>query len=356
MKTIEQILNTPSEREQALRATNGRLEKELKAAYKRLGQRQEFADAIAGAVHTLKPLAEFPKTAAGKAGTLPAVTMGIQWSDWHIGQTAGYDHSKYNWMIAQQRMAYLTDSMIRWAKGKRHMYDLRKCHVLSLSDFVSGIIHEELITEAEFPLPVQIARAAQLHAEHLRRLAGEFETVEVDAIDADNHGRLSRKPRSQDKARNNVSWLVHEMSQQATAGIKNIQWVRTAETRMVVKVAKTKFLIEHGDTIRGSQYGTPWYALLRMAMRRAKHAMAGRGEHFDVFAIGHFHTSKFDDADGLMVNGALTGTIEYDEDNARSAGPTQNAFMVSPSHGIFDFTPFRADGKAVATTAGEGVG
>ena len=340
-QTIEQVTAEaapPSDREQHLRKQIELHKKELGRLHEELGARAEFMDQLLASVSAAEP---FPPWTPSRAPKKVAVTASIIFSDWHIGERIRAreteDFNRYDYAIAQSRLRGTVDSFLKWVQAQRTAYDIRECAVLALGDYISGDIHGELIATNEFPAPEQAVKAGLLLGEMLRVLAGNFSTVKAVCCGADNHGRLTPKPSAKRKAANNYSYVVHGLAQAHAALCRNIAWDVAEGMKHLVNINGWKFLVEHGDTIRGWA-GLPFYGFQRAIGREAVRRMnTDKGFHYH--AIGHFHVPTVLES-RTLVNGSLSGTSEFDHACGRHAPPSQVAFLVHPRHGVFNWVPF----------------
>jgi hypothetical protein len=173
--------------------------------------------------------------------------------------------------------------------------------------------------------------------EAFRILCSHFKSVVAIECGADNHGRLQKKPQGKQKALNNMSYLVHHIANASADKCSNFHPIMSNGMKLCESVNGKRFLVEHGDTIK-SHMGFPWYSLARSIGREALRRMQ-TDCGFDYYSIAHFHTPNLIEG-RTIVNGALSGTSEFDHACGRHAQPCQIAFLVHPIHGIFDFTPF----------------
>lgn len=313
--------------------------KENNALRKELGQQETLVQQVCDSVNIADPPPHYKFTCSKGAPIASAV---IKLSDWHIGEIVREDETegfgKYNLVIAKHRIVTIIDSFLKWVEAQRSLYCIDECHVFGEGDFTSGLIHQELMTDAEFPAPVQVAEAGLLLGEVLRMVSGRFKRVDAVLVGADNHGRLERKPRAKQKAANNLSYLVNTIAKTYARDCKNINAPTIVAAKHLHKVHGYGFLIEHGDGIRGWS-GIPFYGIQRSNGRESRRRMnTDKGFHYH--SIAHYHVPFL--IDDTLGNGSLTGTTEFDHLAARHAPPSQVAFLVSPNHGIFNWTPFGA--------------
>lgn len=318
------------------------LERDRAKLHEKLGNLDEFAARCAAAIVAAPPFPRFTYKHARAQGV--EVVANIDFSDWHIGEviraneTDGFN--RYNYRIAEARIFGIVNDFLKWVDVQRRVYVIQECRITGKGDYISGDIHYELSATNEFPVPEQTVRAGKLLGEVIRRIASHFERVQVDAVGADNHGRLTRKPQAKQKTSNNMSFIVHEMARVETGACRNVKWNIATGMKLLTRLAGWPFLIEHGDTIK-SWAGFPYYGLGRLIGREATRRMT-TGKGFQYLSIGHFHVPAFVEG-RTLVNGSLSGTSEFDHSCGRHAAPSQLAFLVHPKHGVFNLVAFRGE-------------
>lgn len=316
------------------------LERDNKRCYALIGDQRETANLLRSAVIALDPLPLVPFKENKSLGK-PVMPV-IKFSDWHIGevisaaQTEGF--GEYNLAIATKRINNIVDSFLHWVIAARSGYNILECAIFCEGDFISGNIHHELIQTNEFGVVKQTAVAADLLASAIARIAPHFETVHVVQVGSDNHSRLTHKPQFKNKAEESMSYMLHHCVNLALANHSNVKTITAEGIMMLVDVNGSKFLVQHGDTIKSWQ-GVPYYGMDRSRARESTRRM-NTDKTFDYISMGHFHVPAYI-SDSMLVNGSLSGTSEFDHGCGRFARPSQMAFMVHPKDGVFNLTWFR---------------
>lgn len=301
-------------------------------------QSEEYVKSLMEAVDAAPKPTRYKYAAPKEIGSPVSVVSII--SDWHIdevvkkSQTEGF--GGYNYKIAESRAMDLAHRINDWTNVQRNAYPIDKIHIFGLSDYISGGIHPELEITNSMTTPVAIERAGSLIGEYTRRLSANFKEVEFDANSGDNHGRRTRKPRYKDKALDNYSYLVHKFAESYCRDLDNVKFVHPDASKYIVKVQNSKFLIEHGDTVK-SWSGIPFYGLQRRLSQEAERRM-NTDKQFHFWVLGHFHVPNF--LGNIIMNGSLGGTTELDHLVGRSARPCQVAFLVHPKWGVFNYVKF----------------
>ena len=211
----EEMLNIVKEsREAASGATIRTLEREVAVLKREYGKALEFNDGLLAAIAALPPVKVRPFPAPNK-GSVVSVVANL--SDWHIGERVDFEamdgFNSYNFAIANARLALFIDKVLAWVDLQRSGYRISHLHVNVLGDLINGDIHpEEYWPTNEFAVPEQVAKAGAKLAEVVVALSAGFDTVTVEMIGADNHGRRTKKPASKVAAMNSHNYLIYELA------------------------------------------------------------------------------------------------------------------------------------------------
>jgi hypothetical protein len=316
------------------------LQAKVNALMAERGKLNIYESDLVKAVEALEPYPRV-KFQSGDPSRSPVAPV-LKLSDWQIGEvilgseTDGF--GEFNWDIAQARVAQLTAKVIDWVEmHRRGGFSVPEMHIFSEADIVSGNIHYELEVTNEFPAPEATAKAGMLLGETFSKLAAHFDKLVVWEESADNHGRLTKKNQFKQGARNNFSYLAHQIANMYVRNHKNIEIHEGDGMSILANVLGKKFLIKHGHTVK-SQLGMPFYGIDREKGREAVRRM-GTDKNFDYMSIGHWHVPGM--INGILINGNLPGTTELDHGLGRSSDPSQVSFFVHPKWGVFDWTAWK---------------
>jgi len=263
-------------------------------------------------------------------------------TDWHYGACQDPDEvegfGEFGPTLAEERvLVNLPPSLIDWVNIKRSNYRIDELVIPATGDMVSGDIQRLGVTNA-FPTPVQAVKVGYLWGDFLALLAPHFETVRVEWVCADNHGRLTQKPQSKQEGLNTWNYVVGHIAQLRTEKLKNVIFNIYPLYQKVIAVQNMNYLCMHGHGIRGWA-GFPYYGIERKAGREAiKRRKKPANLQFDKVLLGHFHAPL--NHPFFIIGGSLSGTDAYDHKEGRDADPCQTAWVVHPKHGEFDWTPF----------------
>ena len=252
--------------------------------------------------------------------------------------------NKYDRDIAEKRLRRFVEKTIALARD----YISGPVEITGLTlflggDMVSGDIHEELTESNEGTMLETVVHWVGELSTAIITLADHFEKVHIAGV-VGNHGRRTRKSRSKKRVRDNFDWLIYQSVSTMLKDDKRITWQIPEAADTVVKVHDTKFLLTHGDKVRGGGgVGGIWPPIKRMQFRMKANPQTAH----DIMCIGHWHQLVLAPSAGLVVNGSPKGWDEY----AATSGfefheqDTAQAFMlVTPENGVTVSAPiFCAD-------------
>lgn len=339
---LKDVLNPEKARAAHLAAKIRQLERDNKTLLEQRGKYSELISDLIKAVPAVDPYPQVPLKAS-PAGATPIHAV-VKVSDWQIGEvvssaeTGGF--GVFNFALAEKRVFLLAQKLIDWtAMHRQGGYNVPELHVFSEADLVSGNIHYELEVTNEFPAPVAAEKAGYLLAEFVARLAPHFEKVTVHEVNADNHGRLTRKNQYKQGALNNWSYLAHVIANSRLASVENVQTIMSEGVKMIARVNGKNYLLCHGHHIL-SNLGIPFYGVSRDRAREAiKRMHAKPSEKFDYISMGHFHVPTVLE-NAVLINGNLVGSTEMDSALGRFTPPAQVSFMSHRKHGLFGWVPW----------------
>jgi hypothetical protein len=260
-------------------------------------------------------------------------------TDWHYGSVIDENEidgfGKYSPEIAEQRVRNLGQMILAKTDAQRHGYNVPRLRIIGTADFISGGIHPELQVTNAFPCPVQAVRCGYLMGGLFAMFAPHFESVEIDLVTLDNHGRLTVKPQASQGGLNNWSYVVAEIAAQHVKEFKNVKVNIHAKPSALVKIGPERYLAFHGHQIRGWA-GKPYYGFDRRAAMEAIKRMGIPEAAFTSLLLGHFHHGM--NGDVWKLGGSLSGTDAFDHSCGRHSKPHQTSWFVHPKHGEFDWT------------------
>lgn len=336
--TEEEIVETNRQQREIARLKD-RLQTVEKLYKNSIGQSaglERIEDLIKSIVDASEPV-QVPKRAkAGKEVEEEEAILLL--SDLHIGEVVDEDETGgiavFNLDIASRRLQYTIDKTIKLIKEHlRGGYVVRKLNVFVLGDIISGEIHKELEITNEVGAIQQILYATDQLEIALQKLAQEFEEVNVVVV-VGNHGRKRPDYYFKQKAVENYDYLIGKMLQQRLSKQPNLNIKVPRSYWTIEKVANRRFLMMHGDGIKGWG-GIPFYGMNREYLKWRALAESYVGG-FDDLLLGHFHIHAVlpMQRDWIITNGTLKGGDEYSMGAISAANdPLQVVFGVSPKRG-----------------------
>lgn len=324
-----------------------RLEEEarhIRKRYKSQTQTTAGMDALVAAIHetvpTMPPIV-VPKPYIPSGDGIDTESLVLCLGDVHYGAVVDPEEnggiSVYNTDVAQRRFEFTIDRAIKLATEKLQGYTYKRIHVFGLGDFVSGMIHKELEVTNERTIVEQVIEVSNLLAAGLLKLSMTFPEVRFAGV-VGNHGRTEAKMYWDQKAINNYDYLVYKFVEKLLADQPNITFNVPKSFWAIEEVENTRFLVTHGDTVRG--WGSiPFYGLQRL-YTKMRTLQQDFGTDFHHVICGHLHNPNTFTIvrHKMMINGALIGGDAFSIGAVSAAcDPIQLFFGVHPERGITHF-------------------
>lgn len=246
----------------------------------------------------------------------------------------------YSREIAEQRLRRYAERVISITRDYLTGVEIEGAVIFLGGDLVSGVIHDMSETNEDTAAGTAIYWADQLAA-CLKTIADEFGSVHVPCV-VGNHGRMTMKPRTKLRARDNWDWVIYQQLARHFSADPRVSFDITDGTDVSTKIYNTTFLLSHGDQVSGGGgIGGIWPPVMRMLARKKQR------EQFDCLVIGHFHQLIMAPAQGLIVNGSSKGYDEFASVcNFGPEVPQQALWITTPEHGVtFSGPVFVADRK-----------
>jgi len=234
-------------------------------------------------------------------------------SDLHSGEVVRADETggfnSYNFEIMKNRLKYLAESIMDISQNKLRGYEFPKLVIGGLGDFVTGLIHGELVETAENTPIEWTSGTALVVAQFMLELAQVFPEIEFVGV-VGNHGRMTKEIRYKNRY---VNWdyVTYIMLSLLLRNQKNIKFNLPKSFWSLKEISGKTFLFLHGDNIH-SWAGIPWYGIQRM-VSRFQELFYSRKIKVDYVCLGHFHNAgTLDKIKGeIVLNGSVIGGDEY---------------------------------------------
>jgi hypothetical protein len=255
-------------------------------------------------------------------------------SDLHIGEVIKGDElgwlNSYDFEVMCKRLAKASDSVADIHSALQG-YSLKKLYVNALGDFITGIIHQELVENSDSNVFDWVFNGALVVSQFLSELLTVFDEIEFTGV-VGNHGRLQKEVRF--KARYvNWDYFFYQTVALMMRDNPRIHFDLPRSFWTVKNIGGRNALLLHGDNIKSWQ-GIPWYGIQRAASRLGE-LLSSKDIFFDDIHIAHFHNDgTLRRARGEMfINGSVVGGNEFSIGAMfSSSDPYQWLIGVNPKH------------------------
>lgn len=293
----------------------------------------EIARRSITALPTIKPAALPPYKGKAERTKESAVLLA---SCWHIGETVSEQEmgglNRYDFDVFCRRLQHVVDTVVKFTVQNLSAYEFEELHVIHTGDFVSGIIHQELLESNDSNIVEQGTLGAFVFAQALRELSAIFPRVYVTVVPG-NHGRLEKQKRFKGKAQLSWDYVAYNYAACLLRDIPNIKFNIPLSFFANLQIRGWNFHISHGDTVK-SWAGIPWYGINREA-GAWQQIMMRQGTPLHYIVRSHFHTAGTlqTTAGQMILNGSLKGGCEYALGIPAFGDPIQLLFGVHEKHG-----------------------
>lgn len=257
-------------------------------------------------------------------------------SDIHVGESVDVDVmgglGEYNIEIFRQRAGLYVRKFLYLLDMERNTIEVPRLHLFLDGDFISGLIHDELLKTNASNVMEQTTLAAAVGAWVIAQLAVHFEEVYVSGT-VGNHGRNQQKIEFKDPY---VNWdyICYQLMAMMLRDYTHIQWDIPKGLWALTQVENMKFFHYHGHNIR-SWMNTPYYGIEK-AIRDIRDLFNIADITFDGVVLGHFHHYFEKDlgTGPLIINGCWKGGDEFVLYGLRKLSkPSQTMFYVHAEEG-----------------------
>lgn len=237
----------------------------------------------------------------------------------------------YNRRIAELRLRATFETTVQITRDywSGVAYDGIVCALAG--DIFSGSIHEELKDTNEDTILGSLDHWIEHVAAGIQLLADEFGQVHCPVV-VGNHGRMSRKSRAKQRARDNFDWFLGRALARIFAADKRVTFDVSESADLMVPSYGRKVMVTHGDQASGGAgIGGIWPPIMRLDARK-RQRNAAVDQPYDLMVLGHWHTLTL--GPSFIVNGSLKGLDEYAFiGNFGYEQPAQALWLMTPEHG-----------------------
>lgn len=245
--------------------------------------------------------------------------MIIGLSDLHIGQCFSSVFGEYNSDIAERRL----NQYLNKIKEVALLYKVKKAHVVSLGDQISGSIHKSIAITNKENVIEQVQKATELISSFCYELTKIFEIVQFYSVSG-NHSRIDRKDDSLHAERldDTIAWAVSL----SLNHIDNFHYMkhRNLDTGIVdMNVCGKSYIGIHGDNDAMNKQGVSNLAMML-------------GWIPEGIFRGHMHYPAMNEINGVKViqSGSLAGSGDDHTIECRLTGKPSQTFCICNENGI----------------------
>lgn len=238
-------------------------------------------------------------------------------SDFHFGLEICEFNNVYNPEKFYERLNKLMDKTIEYLELNK----VKTLYVLGLGDYLSGIIHTTTRIENRENIVQQVIKVSEALSQMLTYLGKYAEIYYYDVCD--NHGRVIS---GKDESKNEENFSLF------------IRWYLAArfEEQEHIHIMQNTFSNEIGVvTIFNRNYAFTHGHRDRMGDIVQNLSLMTK-QFYDAIFTAHCHHFEANEVHGTYVymNGTLSGTDEYANNQRKTSNPSQNLFILNPEDGI----------------------
>ena len=238
-------------------------------------------------------------------------------SDFHFGLEINEFNNVYNADVFYQRLNKILGKTIEYIQLNK----VRTLYVLGLGDYMSGIIHTTTRIENRENIVQQVIKASEALSQMLTELSKFVEIYYYDVTD--NHGRVF--PNKDDwENEDNFSLFVRWY---LDARFKDNEYIHIMQNTYsneigVVEIFGRNYAFTHGHRDKISNI------VQNLSLMTKK--------FYDAIFMAHCHHYEANEIHGTYVymNGTLSGTDMYANNERKTSNPSQNLFILNSNDGI----------------------
>lgn len=238
-------------------------------------------------------------------------------SDFHFGLEINEFNNVYNADVFYQRLNKILGKTIEYIQLNK----VRTLYVLGLGDYMSGIIHTTTRIENRENIVQQVIKVSEALSQMLTELSKFVEIYYYDVTD--NHGRVF--PNKDDwENEDNFSLFVRWY---LDARFKDNEYIHIMQNTYsneigVVEIFGRNYAFTHGHRDKISSI------VQNLSLMTKK--------FYDAIFMAHCHHYEANEIHGTYVymNGTLSGTDMYANNERKTSNPSQNLFILNSNDGI----------------------
>lgn len=305
--------------------------RDLKAEHRALIEENEQLKArleLHETVKTLSPtIIVYEKPKDERADAVACATA----SDWHIEEpvesASVHGLNEYNLEIAQRRSEFFYKNSLRLAHMTARDSNVLQLHTNYLGDFISGHIHEELLSSSLLNPGEAISFCAGLLISGIEYQLKESDFILTGDMIPGNHGRMTHQVWHSDPTGTSLETLMYQMVARHFKDEPRVR-LNVASHAMVYRRFFEKFVMRliHGYEVKfGGGVGGITIPLNK------KIEKWDVGVRADLTVLGHFH--QYFPGQRFLVNGSLIGYNTYAQAIGAAWEAAKQAFFLVHARG-----------------------
>jgi hypothetical protein len=206
-------------------------------------------------------------------------------ADWQYGKVTP---GPYNSQICAERLRKYAAKVVRLIELQRTHHPVTEAHILLLGDLLEGeLIFPGQAHRIDASLYRQLFDGADVLAQLVRTIVASVERVKVVGC-IGNHGAIGGKGRREMHPESNADAMMYNIARLSCQDPR-IDWQETLVTDerawyATDDIMGKRWLIFHGDQIKGASLGYPWYGYGKKLL-----GYYSAVQQFDYSASGHWH-------------------------------------------------------------------
>lgn len=306
-------------------------DKIVKVLSKELDDTNKFIDTLMESIPSLPVISAISNFKVDKSKKDEECVLML--SDIHAGEVVNIDelegYGEYNFDIFVNRLYYLCEKIVEVTENQRNVSNIRKLWIDMLGDMVHGELHQKETNE--YAMIPTILNVGLVMAQAIAMLSKYFVEIEITGV-VGNHGRREPKPPSKN-IYDNWDYMVYQIIALHLKNYKHVKFNIPISPSCIVERMGYKYLLTHGDSIKGGFAGIPVYGLIRAYANEQEVRRINGG--FDYFELGHYHEDVKVKNGKMIVNASMVGNSGFNIHKLHvSADPMQKFFGINKVDGI----------------------
>ena len=254
--------------------------------------------------------------------------MVLNWSDMHTGMINKHPLNgvvTYDEKIQEEELQTLAKGVIRFYELYKPSYNVETLYIFDEGDNITNDrIYEGQQMEITCGVGEQIIKTFNYQSDFTKKMLEVYPRIVWIKVPG-NHARTTSKPVSEAPT-NSFEYLLGKLMQERFRDNKRVEVIVPESYLHTANIRGHKYLITHGNTIRGMSLNSIERAVQEIALLVER-------DYYDVICIGHFHTAlklRVTPNTTLLINGCFIDMDDFAYHKLRKfSSPTQYLFNIS---------------------------